>query len=191
MRIVIDPGHGLPDTGAPGKFVKEMDINLAVSQELEKILKVYGYKPLLTRDGTQRIHKGNRNADLSARPALANRLNAKCFISIHCNGFKDPKAEGFEIYTTVGQDHSDPLATAIFNSWNKFFPGQKKRADYKDNDPDKESNLKVLRECKVPACLVELGFITNPKEEKWLGDKKNHQTMAMAIAIGINNFLKG
>lgn len=191
MRIVIDPGHGLPDPGAKGKTTKEADVNLSVAKEIVGILEAYGFDVFLTRDKENRIYPLDKNRDLSARPALANRLKAGCFVSIHCNGFKDPKAEGFEVYTTVGQDHSDRLATCIFNSWNTMFPGQKKRTDYKDNDPDKEANYKVLRECLVPATLVELGFITNPKEEKWLGDKKNHQTMAMAIAIGINNFLKG
>lgn len=189
MRVVIDPGHGAPDPGARGRMSNEADINLDVSLELAKVLGEFGIVASLTRTGPRRIHRDNRNLDLSARPAMANRLNADAFLPIHCNGAVAPDANGFEIYTTPGQNNSDKLATAIFESWGKSFPTQRKRTDFKDNDPDKEANYKVLREAHCPACLIELGFITNPNEERFLVDRKNQHAMAMAIAEGIKNFL--
>ena len=191
MRVVIDPGHGAPDPGARGRMSNEADINLDVAVELSKILSSMGIVAPLTRTGPKRIHRDNRNLDLSARPAMANRLKADAFISIHCNGAVAPEANGFEIYTTPGQNNSDKLATAIFESWSKAFPSQRKRTDYKDNDPDKEANYKVLREANCPAVLVELGFITNPNEERFLLHKMNQEIMGLAIATGIYNFLEG
>lgn len=191
MRVVIDPGHGAPDPGARGRMSNEADINLDVAVELSKILSSMGIVAPLTRTGPERIHRDNRNVDLSARPAMANRLKADAFISIHCNGAVAPEANGFEIYTTPGQNRSDILATAIFESWSKAFPAQRKRTDYRDNDPDKEANLKVLRETNCPAVLVEFGFITNPQEERFLLDRKNQEIMGLAIATGIYNFLEG
>ena len=191
MRFVIDPGHGAPDPGARGRISNEADINLDVAVELSKILSSMGIVAPLTRTGPKRIYRDNRHLDLSARPAMANRLKADAFISIHCNGAVAPEANGFEIYTTLGQNRSDKLATEIFNSWSKAFPTQRKRTDYRDNDPDKEANLKVLREANCPAVLVELGFITNPQEERFLVDRHNQHVMAMAIAAGIENFLRG
>lgn len=191
MRVVIDPGHGAPDPGARGRISNEADINLDVAVELSKILSSMGIVAPLTRTGPKRIYRDNRHLDLSARPAMANRLKADAFISIHCNGAVAPEANGFEVYTTPGQNRSDILATAIFESWSKAFPTQRKRTDYRDNDPDKEANLKVLREANCPAVLVELGFITNPQEERFLVDRHNQHVMAMAIAAGIENFLRG
>ena len=191
MRVVIDPGHGAPDPGARGRMSNESDINLNVAVELSKILSSMGIVAPLTRTGPKRIHRDNRNVDLSSRPAMANRLKADAFISIHCNGAVAPEANGFEIYTTPGQNRSDILATAIFESWSKAFPAQRKRTDYRDNDPDKEANLKVLREAQCPAVLIELGFITNPTEERFLLNKMNQEIMGLAIATGINNFLEG
>jgi N-acetylmuramoyl-L-alanine amidase len=190
-RVVIDPGHGAPDPGARGRMSNEADINFDVAVELSKILSSMGIVASLTRTGSKRIHRDNRNLDLSARPGMANRLKADAFISIHCNGAVAPEANGFEIYTIPGQDNSDKLATAIFDSWSKAFPSQRKRTDYRDNDPDKEANLKVLREANCPAVLVELGFITNPQEEQFLIDRHNQNVMALAIAAGIENFLRG
>lgn len=191
MRVVIDPGHGAPDPGARGRMSNEADINLDVAVELSKILSSMGIVAPLTRTVPKRIHRDNRNVDLSARPAMANRLKADAFVSVHCNGAVAPEANGFEIYTTPGQNNSDKLATAIFESWSKAFPAQRKRTDYKDNDPDKEANLKVLREAQCPAVLVEMGFITNPNEERFLLNKMNQEIMGIAIATGIYNFLEG
>ena len=82
-------------------------------------------------------------------------------------------------------------SNSIFESWKEAFPAQKKRTDYSDGDPDKEVNYKVLREANCPAVLIELGFITNPQEERFLVDKKNQEIMGLAIATGIYNFLEG
>lgn len=192
MRVVIDPGHGAPDPGARGRMSNEADINLDVSFLISKFLsEKYGITAPLTRTGPKRIHRDNRNVDLSARPAMANRLKADAFVSVHCNGAVAPEANGFEVYTTPGQNRSDILATAIFESWSKAFPAQRKRTDYRDNDPDKEANLKVLREAQCPAILVELGFITNPQEERFLLNKMNQEIMGLAIATGIYNFVEG
>lgn len=191
MRVVIDPGHGAPDPGARGRMSNEADINLDVAILLVKVLATFGIVASLTRSKPQRIHRDNRNLDLSARPGVANRLGADAFISVHCNGAVAPEANGFEIITSPGQNRSDILATFIFESWSNAFPTQRKRTDFSDNDPDKEANLKVLREAHCPACLVELGFITNPTEERFLLDKKNQHNMAMAIATGIDKFLRG
>lgn len=191
MRVVIDPGHGAPDPGARGRMSNEADVNLDVAVELSKILSRMGIVAPLTRTGPKRIHRDNRNVDLSSRPGMANRLKADAFISIHCNGAVAPEANGFEIYTTPGQNRSDILATAIFESWGNAFHSQRKRTDYRDNDPDKEANLKVLREANCPAVLIELGFITNPTEERFLLNKVNQEIMGLAIATGIYNFLEG
>ena len=192
MRVVIDPGHGAPDPGARGRMSNEADINLDVSFFIAKFLaEKYGITAPMTRTGQKRLYKDNRHLDLSARPAMANRLKADAFVSIHCNGAVSPEANGFEIYTSPGQNRSDALATAIFESWSKAFPSQRKRTDYRDNDPDKEANYKVLREANCPAVLIELGFITNPTEERFLLNKMNQEIMGLAIATGIYNFLEG
>ena len=188
MRVVIDPGHGAPDPGARGRMSNEADVNLDVAVLLSKVLSSFSIIAPLTRTGPKRIHRDNRNLDLSARPGMANRLGADAFVSIHCNGAVAPEANGFEIITSPGQNRSDILATFIFESWQNAFPAQRKRTDFSDNDPDKEANLKVLREAHCPAVLIELGFITNPTEERFLLDKKNQHSMAMAIAMGIQNW---
>lgn len=192
MKIVIDPGHGAPDGGAVGpKGTHEADITLSVAHTLAKELAARGHIAFLTRSGPRRTVRDDRTADLRSRPAFANRIGADCFISLHCNGAANAAACGFEIYTTPGQDRSDPLATAIFEVWARIFPQQRKRTDTSDGDPDKEANYLVLRECRVPAVLVEMAFISNPQEEMFLRSAENQAKMAAAIANGIEAWKKG
>lgn len=186
MRIVIDPGHGAPDGGAVGpKGTHEADINLVVARYLAKELTARGHIASMTRSGSYRNIRDDRTADLRSRPALANRVGADCFISLHCNGAPNAAACGFEIFTSPGRDHSDTLATAIFEAWAQVFPQQRKRTDISDGDPDKEANYLVLRESCVPAVLVEMGFISNPQEEIFLRSTENHAKMAASIVNGI------
>lgn len=186
MKIVIDPGHGAPDGGAVGpKGTREADITLKVAHALAKELAARGHIASMTRSGNSRTFRSDRTADLRSRPAFANRIGADCLVSLHCNGAANPDANGFEIYTTPGRDHSDQLATAIFEAWSRMFPHQRRRTDTSDGDPDKEANYLVLRECRVPAVLVEIAFITNPQEEAFLRSPANHDAMAAAVADGI------
>ena len=106
-----------------GRMSNEADVNLDVSFFIARFLsEKFKITAPLTRTGQKRLYKDNRHLDLSARPAMANRLKADAFISIHCNGAVAPEANGFEIYTTPGQNNSDKLATAIFESWSEAFP---------------------------------------------------------------------
>ena len=167
-------------------------MTLIVAEELRRLIaSKRKHEVYLTRYGPDRLVLGDSLADRIARADVANRKKADAFISIHCNGATSPQAKGFEIWTTPGQNRSDILATDIFNSWGKMFPGQPKRTDFSDGDPDKEADFTVIKRTNCPSCLVELAFITNPDEERFLLDKISQARMAVAIADGIEKFLKG
>jgi len=95
--VVIDPGHGGHDPGAIGpKGVKEKDINLKIAKELKKIIDKKG-KSI----GIQNVYltrSSDRFIPLEERTAIAKKLNADLFISIHCNASKNRKAVGSESY---------------------------------------------------------------------------------------------
>ena len=95
--IVIDPGHGGHDPGAIGpKGVKEKDINLKIAKELKKILDKNGKEMGLEKVYLTR--SSDRFIPLEERTAIAKKLNADLFISIHCNASKDRRATGSETY---------------------------------------------------------------------------------------------
>jgi N-acetylmuramoyl-L-alanine amidase len=179
--ITIDAGHGDHDGGAHGSYSKEKDIALIMSLLVAEELKPY-VTPILTRSDDTFL-------SLSARPEIANTANSSAFVSIHCNSFSDPNANGWEIFTTPGQNNSDKLATNIGKQYGKANPDLHARFDESDGDLDKEANFAVIRGTNCPSCLLELGFISNKLEEITLNDSTWQANSAKAIAHGILDFL--
>lgn len=184
MRICIDPGHdGVIDPGAIGlNGTLESDIALAVSLHTKEFLEMYGHEVMLTRMAPD----ADVN-ELYVRVALADDFGADLFVSIHCNSFSDPAAHGFEVWTTRGQDASDPLAAEIFHAMEENFPQLSGRKDMSDGDPDKEAGFAVLKGNR-PSVLVELAFLSNPEEELLLNNPSCQKLFGYAIATGIQRY---
>lgn len=97
FTIVLDPGHIGYNKGGGGYGLFECHITLELAETVAAILKKRGFKVRLTR--TSQEHLGmTQSDDLNSRPAIANRLGADLFVSIHANEFRDPGVQGFEVY---------------------------------------------------------------------------------------------
>lgn len=189
MKILIDPGHGIPHTGAIGRIlrIEERVVTLRVAHVLKSWLGARGNIAYLTRSTELCLIKSDRTADLRARGVMAGRIGAHLLLSIHCNSVADPRANGYECYTLPGQDQSDPLAEDLLISYGLVFPKFRLRADRRDGDLDKEMDLRVLHSAPphLPKVLFELAFLSNPAEEEFLGDSKNYPAIAAALGEGI------
>lgn len=211
--IIIDPGHGGEDPGAIGKWgIKEKDITLAVSKKIADILKKeYGFKVVLTRNNDYFV-------SLKERAEIAKKFNAKLFVSIHCNYSEVDNAEGPETYfLSVARTNEERAVETLENSVIKyevednnllkfiisdilqnaylkesqklaFFIHQKINKDRKDRGV-KQAGFYVLRGVYSPSVLVELGFISNPKEAKLLSDEKYQDEISRNIAEGIKAYV--
>ena len=188
MRVVIDPGHAGRNidpgavNGATG--LQEADVALVISRLVEKYLLAVGYEVKLTRTEWEQAETDN----LSYRTALANDWGADIFISIHCNSAANENAKGYEVWTSPGDTLADRLATSIYEQIAAEFPDRKGRTDYSDGDPDKESRFYVLIHTAVPACLVEMAFISNDEEAALLADAAWQDRYARAIARGVTDY---
>jgi N-acetylmuramoyl-L-alanine amidase len=110
---VIDPGHGGDDIGArSGSGLMEKDVTLSVARRLARLLETKGYRVRLTRDGDQ-------NRALTDRTALANRLDALAFVSLHANAFAAASVSGAETYYMSIDEASDADAAAIADLENR------------------------------------------------------------------------
>lgn len=174
MKICIDPGHGGKDPGALGHAVEEADYNLIEASILTAKLSALGHKVLQTR--TTDIF-----LELKQRVALAQKFGADLFISIHANGALTSAAEGMEVH--YYKQNSMLVAKKIFQSMSETFPKHKKRGV-------KLSNFYVIKWTTMPSVLIEGGFITNPKEQKFLFSKSDQIAMASAISRGVAEWSK-
>lgn len=182
--ILLDPGHSGPiEPGAVGPAgTMEADITLQVSEMIQQELPAGKFRSILTR--TAAIDDDG----LSWRADMANEYGADAFVSIHCNAAGSPAAHGFEVFTTPGATAADALAASILSAIEEAIPELAMRPDRSDGDADKEANFQVLRQTDCPAVLVELAFISNPKEEQLLLNPGFLRRYAKAIALGIDRY---
>lgn len=194
--IVVDPGHGGIDGGAGKKNdILEKDINLQVSAKLKKELIVEGFQAIMTREEDVSLEnfsniKGSRyRRDLDARKTIINNNKPLAFISIHCNSSKKTSAKGIKVYYYPESIEGEKLAKSISQSIDENF--------YKAYM--KEENLRteiltedffILRETDYPGVLIEVGFLTNPEENKLLREDEYQRQIARAIKKGILKYLE-
>lgn len=178
--VVIDPGHGGRDTGGVGWLgVKEKDIVLAIARLVE--LEALG-EPQLRIVLTRRT---DVYIPLEERTALANRLGAALYVSIHANIHSDWQVKGVETIlpdTWKGQNwKSSLLAQALQRAMI---------AQLSSPDRGVKYQRLYLRWAEVPAALVEVGFLSNPEEALKLQSFAYQDRVARAILEGIKAFLR-
>ena len=180
--IVLDPGHGGSDAGAIGPSgVTEKSVSLAVSLKAHNLLNAAGYQVVMTRTTDIDVAApGVSDAtELQARVDKA-PPNAAMFISVHCNAFSSSKANGVETYYAPGAVKGSLLA--------RLLNEELERLGGLNNRGVKAARFYVMTHSKCPASLIELGFITNPREEQLLASEDYQQKLAQAITNAVNRY---
>ena len=205
--VVIDAGHGGHDPGTSHYGLKEKVLALDVAKRLRTALQAEGFSIVMTRETDQFI-------PLSGRPAVANRLDADLFVSIHINANRDRHVAGAEIYyprvsvvaasapwppsvssAEIGES-STTIKQVLWDLVLRRTRTQSRRLasaicrSMRDElgtvcRLTKPARFVVLREAWMPAVLVEVGYVTNRIEAKQLGSEAYRAAAAEAIARGI------
>ena len=181
-KIFVDAGHGGADPGAVANGVTEQAVNLNVANELARLLREGGYQVKQYRTTTTENVLPGKNDDLSNRANMANTWGADYFISIHTNSSPNPAANGFEAYVYRLGGTSEALAQSIVSSVVR-------QLGSKDNGVH-AANFAVLRRTRMPATLLELGYLSNPTEALNLNSPAWQRAVAKAIYDGIYAFVK-
>lgn len=178
--VVIDPGHGGKDPGGLSRTGKlnEKELTLMISNRVADDLSTRGIKVVFTRTEDRFIPLPERVKDLQS---------AHCFVSIHINSNENTQCAGYEIIYQTMDHHSESLrrqskflANQVLSGLKKYVPNARSRGLKKN-----VRCLHVLKNSKIPAVLLELGFISNPEEEILLNDAEYQKKLAKAIADGV------
>lgn len=186
--IIIDAGHGGLDGGAVSKDgASEKEINLSIAKYLESYLKQSGAKVLMTRSTDKSLHKDEnatvnekKKSDLLTRKAKVNESGADLFISIHQNFFTQEKYKGAQVFYDAKSPLSQKCALIVQNSIKDNADADNLRV------PMQIDKSKMLfSDLKIPAVLVECGFLSNHEEAEKLKTKEYQQKIAFSIYLGI------
>ncbi|AHF06793.1 cell wall hydrolase [Desulfitobacterium metallireducens DSM 15288] len=185
--MLVDPGHGGPDSGAIGpNQTYEKDNNLAIALALKDVLEKAGAKVLLTRDkDVSIVNDYSELNDLQARVDLANNNNVDLFVSIHNDSFGKPEVHGTSTFYDSRNPKSNEslhLANSVQNAFIDIIETQNREV--------KQAPLYVLGNTNMPAILLETAFISNPYEEARLQNPTFQKNVAAAIFHGIFNYYK-
>lgn len=190
--VIVDAGHGGDDGGAIGiDGTVEKDINLDIALKLEKNLKFYGFNVIMTRtqdvmtcdDGLDSLRK-RKISDIHNRFELMRKNPDAIFISVHQNKFEDSSQHGTQVFYSGNDERSKELAEAIQTSVTLTLQRKNDRVVKKSG-----SGIYLLYHAKIPAVLVECGFISNSDEVKKLKDESYRMKLAILIADGLLKYL--
>ena len=202
--IVIDAGHQgkgnsqkEPDgpgssimkakvaSGTTGCVTKipEYQLTLEVSLKLRDELKARGYQVVMIRE-THKINISN-----SERAKVANNLNADAFIRIHADSSTSSSAQGA---LTICQTPSNPynakwyaesrrLSDCVLDEFVES-TGAKKRSVWETD------TMSGINWCQVPVTILEMGFMSNPEEDRWMNSDEYQEKMVKGIADGIDKY---
>ena len=181
--ITLDPGHGGSDPGAIGASgLKEKQITLEISMRVKELLEKEGAKVYMTRTTDKDVYSANASdrAELQARVNVAEKNNSDLFISLHINSSVNKNVGGFSSYYYPKTDYDLKIAQAIQNKFAKNFGV--------DNLGVRQANFYVVKRCSMLATLLEMCFISNPKEEKLMKGKWFQKKTARLIVEGVKDY---
>lgn len=180
--IALDDGHGIETAGKrtpkfeDGTVMKENEFNSAVVNYLKEYLEFNGFKTILVAPTDEDISLNNR---VTVALKTANLANADLYICVHANAYGNTwnDANGVETYVWKFGGEAEKVAKLIQKHLVK-------ETKFKDRGI-KTANFYVLKHTKMPAVLVECGFMTNKKEAELLRTELYRQLCARAICKGI------
>lgn len=173
--------------GTQGKFTgqTEYELNLAVAKKLKTVLEKRGYKVLM-------IRKSNDvNISNVERAQIANKKKADVFIRIHANGSDNSGANGA---MTICQTSQNPYCKATYKKSRKLsdcvLNGIAKNTGCRKEGVWETDTMTGINWCQVPVTIVEMGYLSNQKEDRLLATDSYRKKMAVGIADGIDEYFK-
>ena len=215
IRIVVDPGHGGKDAGAVRGRYREKDWNLAVGKELARLLKKEGYEVKMTRESDVFIALGDRaKISNNFKADLFVSIHTNATKNTAANGFqvyfRSEKATDKEAAETAALENEAMqyeeahynFVDALLQSMakNEFMNESSKLSGYIQKEVYRQpgvgiavnpktglrqANFYVLRGVNAPSVLIEMGFISSPKDRVKLSNATVQKKMAQGIYNGV------
>ncbi|MED4534584.1 N-acetylmuramoyl-L-alanine amidase CwlD [Metabacillus fastidiosus] len=183
--IYLDPGHGGPDGGAVGQKILEKDVALEVALKLRDYLQEQGALVLLTREkdidlaeeGTKGYSR-RKTEDLKKRAKLINESEADLYLSIHLNAIPSARWSGAQTFFYGSYEENEEIAKFIQDELRRNLENTERKAK-------RINGIYLMKKANKPGALIEVGFLSNPNEERLLGQEDYQETLAASIYNGV------
>ena len=174
--VCLDAGHGADDVGATNGNRYEKDDDLKLTLKIKEKLEAMGIKVYLTRDD-------DSDVTLAERCKSANKKHCTLFISVHRNSAEDKKANGIEAWVSRNPKGDETaLAENLVNNICKL-TGQQNRGIKKGFRDNSFGDYYINSDTDMPSLLLEVGFITNEKDNQAFDEKLDETAETIAKTI--------
>ena len=201
VRIGIDPGHQLkqnsdPETIAPGSQetkpkvssgtagvatgVPEYQVNLDISLQLRDALGALGCEVYMTRE-TNDVDISNQE-----RALMMNGYEVDLVLRIHCNGSSNASANGIGLYVNATGD----IAESSYAAAEALLPAMVSATGAREDGIFRRDTYTGLNWSTVPCILVEMGYMSNPDEDRKLNDPEYQQKLVQGMLDGICAYMQ-
>ncbi len=185
---MANSGHGGFDGGAVADDgTMEKDINLQIAQKINCFAKLFGYTTIMTREedralsGSESSLRKNKIEDMRNRLKIINENPRAVFLSIHINKFEQESVKGAQVFYSRNNENSLLLAQSLQGAIAKDVQPDNSRAVKKA-----DNSIYLLKNAKIPAVIVECGFLSNQKELKNLKSSEYQSKLAFSIVMSFN-----
>ncbi len=203
--VVINPGHQAKgdlrkEARAPGSKIKKYRVtygasgvvtkvgegkrNLQIAKRLKKDLEAKGVKVYLTRNSN------NVNISNSKRAKIANKKKPDLVISLHCDASSSSSAKGITMLVPKKNKHTKKFYSKSLNAGKTVLKEVIKTTKAKNRGISKRQDITGFNYSKYPTILVEMGFMTNRKEDKKMGTTSYQKKYSKGLTNGIMKYLK-
>ncbi|MBR3955279.1 MAG: N-acetylmuramoyl-L-alanine amidase [Clostridia bacterium] len=189
--LIIDAGHGGEDGGAiaiDGTY--EKDINLQIALQLQEICSLFGMDSIMIRttdtdlaDHTLPTIRKRKISDINARMEILNSNPHAVYVGIHQNQYKDARICGLQVFYSNGTDISRQIADSV-----QVYTSSSLQPDNTRKTKAAGEDIYLLHHAKLPAIMVECGFISNEEECRLLKEPDYGTKISLCIAGGLMNY---
>ncbi|HZD61015.1 MAG TPA: N-acetylmuramoyl-L-alanine amidase [Anaerolineae bacterium] len=162
----------------------EYQVTLEISKRLKSVLESNGIKVVMVREAN------DVNISNAERAAVANRYNADLFVRIHADGNSDRQKNGISTLYPASNKWTASIHKESLNAARIIQRTTIEATKRKDNGIVERDDISGFNWSKVPAVLVETGFLTNPEEDRLLNDVKYQDLLTSGISKGIIEYLQ-
>lgn len=189
FTIILDAGHGGEDPGAVVGDLKEKILNLSITDKLATFLNLSGYRVVLTRSDDRLLYNTGEESrkkyfDLYNRLQIAQTYPNALFVSIHMNKFPSSDCSGLQTFYSLNHPNSEFLAKSIQQASMMIMPDNHRTIKSDQN------LIFLLKELRIPAVLIECGFLSNSIDAKNLSDEVFQDKLAFSLYCGISQYIE-
>ena len=172
--------------GATGvaSHVPEYKLTLAVSKKLQKELKARGYKVYMIRT------KNNVNISNKKRAQLANKSGADICIRLHADGGASSAKGASGLYPSSQNPYVGKLSSKSYKLSQSILKSYCAATGIRNRGSVKRDDLTGTNWSKVPVIVLEMGFMTNFAEDKYMASQNGQKAMVQGIANGVDSYYK-